>query len=77
MSHITGPFNLKVVAQRKAGFKAPITVLPLVNIPGVGAASAVTIAEGQNETLLPMNAERVTVTGSRGSASPPGRPDGG
>lgn len=51
-----GAMNLKIVAQRKAGFKAPITVIPIFNPPGVGSASAVTIPEGQNETLLPMNA---------------------
>src|SRR5207245_451447 len=51
-----GSMNLKVTAQRKPGFKTAITVLPLMNLPGVGAASAATIPEGQNETLLPMNA---------------------
>ncbi len=51
-----GSMNLKIVAERKAGFTAAITVYPLFNPPGVGSASAVTIAAGQNETLLPMNA---------------------
>ncbi len=51
-----GSWQLKIVAERKAGFKAPITVYPLFNPPGVGSASAATIAEGQTETLLPMNA---------------------
>ncbi|HJZ91332.1 MAG TPA: PPC domain-containing protein [Gemmataceae bacterium] len=51
-----GSMNLKVVAERAAGFKAPITVVPLYNPPGVGSASAVTIPEGQNEVLFPLNA---------------------
>jgi hypothetical protein len=51
-----GSWNLKIVAERKPGFKAPITIYPLFNPPGVGSASTATIAEGQNETLLPMNA---------------------
>ena len=51
-----GSMNLKVVAERKAGYKAPITVQMLFNPPGVGSASAATIPEGQNETVIPMNA---------------------
>jgi hypothetical protein len=51
-----GSMNLKIVAERAAGFKAAITVYPLYNPPGVGSASAVTIPEGQNEVLFPMNA---------------------
>jgi hypothetical protein len=51
-----GSMNLKIVAERAAGFKAPITVVPLYNPPGVGSASAVTIPEGQNEVLFPLNA---------------------
>src|SRR5262245_3267858 len=51
-----GSMNLKVVAERSAGFKSAITVVPLYNPPGVGSASAVTIPEGQNEVLFPLNA---------------------
>jgi hypothetical protein len=51
-----GSMNLKVVAERKPGYKAPITVQMLFNPPGVGSASAATIPEGQNETVIPMNA---------------------
>jgi len=51
-----GAMNLKIVAERKNGFKGAITVLPLWNPPGVGSASSVTIAEGQTEVLMPMNA---------------------
>jgi len=51
-----GSMNLKIVAERAVGFKAPITIVPLYNPPGVGSASSVTIPEGQNEVLFPMNA---------------------
>ena len=51
-----GAMNLKVVAERKPGFKAPITVVPLFNPPGVGSAASATIGEGATETVLPMNA---------------------
>src|SRR5262249_52950795 len=51
-----GSMNLKVVAERKPGYKAAIAVYPLFNPPGVGSASGVTIPEGQNEVLLPINA---------------------
>jgi hypothetical protein len=51
-----GSMNLKIVAERKPGFTAPITIIPLFNPPGVGSASSVAIAANQNETLLPMNA---------------------
>lgn len=51
-----GAMNLRIVAERKPGFKAPITILPLFNPPGVGSASSATIPEGQNEAVLPMNA---------------------
>jgi hypothetical protein len=51
-----GAMQLKVVAERAPGFKAAITVLPLYNPPGVGSATSVVIPEGQNEVLLPLNA---------------------
>jgi hypothetical protein len=51
-----GSMNLKIVAVRKPGFTAPITVFPLLNIPGVSAATQAVIPENQTETLLPMNA---------------------
>jgi hypothetical protein len=51
-----GSMDLKIVAERKPSFKAPITLQMLFNPPGVGSASAVTMAEGQNEALYPMNA---------------------
>jgi hypothetical protein len=51
-----GSMNLRIVAERKNGFKAPITIIPLFNPPGVGSAASAVIAEGQTETVLPMNA---------------------
>src|SRR5262249_58126401 len=46
----------KILVQRKEGFKAPITILPLWNPPGVSSASSATIPENGTETLLVMNA---------------------
>lgn len=51
-----GSMNLKIVAERAPGFKAPITIVPLYNPPGVGSASSVVIPEGQNEALFLLNA---------------------
>lgn len=51
-----GSMNLKIVAERQSGFTAPITIYPLYNPPGIGSAGAATIPEGQNETVLPLNA---------------------
>jgi hypothetical protein len=51
-----GSMQLKIVATRDAGFTKPITVqLPFLP-PGVGSAPSVTIPEGQNEVLYPLNA---------------------
>jgi hypothetical protein len=51
-----GSMQLKIVAERKPGFTAPITVYALFNPPGVGSASAVTIPANGTEVLMPMNA---------------------
>jgi hypothetical protein len=51
-----GSMSLKVVAERKEGFKAPIGVQLIFNPPGVGSAGGVAIPEGQNEALIPVNA---------------------
>jgi hypothetical protein len=51
-----GSMQLKIVAERKPGFTAPITIYALFNPPGVGSASAVTIPANQTEVLMPMNA---------------------
>ncbi len=51
-----GSMALKIVAERKPGFTAPITIIPLINIPGVSAATQAVIPEKQTETTLVMNA---------------------
>ena len=51
-----GPMNLKIVAERRPGFKAPITILPLFMPPGVSSAASATIAGGKSDTILPINA---------------------
>jgi hypothetical protein len=48
--------ELKVVAKRKEGFKAPIKIDMLWLPPGIGASGSVAIPEGQNEAVIPMNA---------------------
>lgn len=47
---------LKVVAERKEGFKAPIKLRMLWNPPGVGSQNEVTLGEGQTETTYSLNA---------------------
>jgi hypothetical protein len=52
----SGTMNLKVVARRKGDFKGPIALnIPWLP-PGVGASGGVSIPEGQDEALIPMNA---------------------
>jgi hypothetical protein len=51
-----GSMNLKIVAERKAGYNGAITIIPLWNPPGVNSATSAVIAPGKNETLMPMNA---------------------
>lgn len=52
-----GQMNLKVRATRKEGFKAAIAIsLPWLP-PGVGASGSISIPEGQNEAVIPMNAD--------------------
>jgi len=51
-----GQMNLKVVATRKEGFKAAIKVDLLWIPPGLGASGSISIAEGQTEALIPVNA---------------------
>lgn len=50
-----GVMPLKVIAERKEGFKAAIAIQPLFNPPGV-AANNVVIPEGANEIALTMTA---------------------
>src|SRR6185436_5726792 len=51
-----GSMNLKVVAERKKDFTAPIELRFLWSPPGIGAQGTVTIPQGQNEILYPINA---------------------
>jgi hypothetical protein len=51
-----GSMELKVVAHRKGDFKAPIAVALVWNPPGIGSSGSITIAEGQNEATIPLNA---------------------
>jgi hypothetical protein len=74
-----GSMGLKVRAVRKAGFKAAIAVYLPWNPPGVGSAGGVAIPEGQNEAVIPMNADggaelrtwKIVVNGASGVASGP------
>ncbi|MGB7159933.1 MAG: pre-peptidase C-terminal domain-containing protein [Tepidisphaeraceae bacterium] len=50
-----GSMQLKVVAERKAGFTAPISVAMLLNPNGVGSGGA-TIAENATETMIQLSA---------------------
>jgi len=57
-----GAMGLKIVAERRDGFKAPIVVTPLFNPPGL-AANAITIAEGQTEGVMPLTANGAAAVG--------------
>jgi hypothetical protein len=74
-----GSMGLKIRAHRKPGFKAAIGVYLPWNPPGVGSAGGVAIPEGQNEAVIPMNADggaelrtwKIVVNGASGVASGP------
>ncbi len=51
-----GTMGLKVVAERADGFDGPISLLLPWNPPGVGSSRSITIAEGQTEAIIPLNA---------------------
>ncbi len=51
-----GSMNLKIVAKRKEGFIAPISLQMLYNPPGVGSSTAIAIPENQTEALIPVTA---------------------
>ncbi len=71
--------GLKVRANRKPGFKAAIAVYLPWNPPGVGSGGGIAIPEGQNEAVIPMNADggaelrtwKIVVNGASGVASGP------
>jgi hypothetical protein len=75
----SGAMGLKVKAKRKPGFKAAIAVYLPWNPPGVGSAGGIAIPEGQNEAVIPMNADggaelrtwKIVVNGASGVASGP------
>lgn len=51
-----GSMDLKVVATRKEGFTAPISLRLLYNPPGVGSSGSIQIPEGKNEASIPLTA---------------------
>lgn len=59
-----GSMNLKIVATRKEGFKAAISVFMLYNPPGVSSSGSIAIPEGQNEALIPFTANGGTPIGT-------------
>jgi hypothetical protein len=75
----SGSMGLKVRATRKPGFKAAISVYLPWNPPGVGSGGGIAIPEGQNEAVIPMNADggaelrtwKIVVNGASGVASGP------
>ena len=52
-----GSMNLKVIAKRKEGFTAPISISLPWNPPGVGSSGGIAIPEKATEALIPMNAD--------------------
>jgi hypothetical protein len=75
----SGSMGLKVRATRKPGFKAPISVYLPWNPPGVGSGGGIAIPEGQNEAVIPVNADggaelrtwKIVVNGASGVPSGP------
>ena len=51
-----GSMGLKVVAERKEGFKAPIRLEMIFNPPGVSSQRGVTIAEAEASAVIGLNA---------------------
>ena len=51
-----GQMSLKVVATREGDFKAPIKIELILNPNGVNSSREISIAEGQTEALITMNA---------------------
>ena len=51
-----GQMSLKIVATRDAEFKAPIKIELILNPNGVNSSREISIAEGQNEALISLNA---------------------
>lgn len=53
----SGTMSLKIIAERKEGFKAPINLTLLYTPPGMGTAGTAQIKEGENEGLLTISAQ--------------------
>lgn len=51
-----GSMNLKVVAERKDGFTAPVELRLIWTPPGLGAQGTVALPQGQSEVAYPINA---------------------
>jgi hypothetical protein len=51
-----GQMQVKVVAERKEGFKGPINLQLPFRSPGVSGTDTITIPEGQTEAMYPINA---------------------
>ena len=76
-----GTMDLKVVAKRRPGFTAPIAVALPWNPPGTASKGSIVIPEGQNEALIPINANdgaplstwKIVVNGTY-TEVPPGPP---
>jgi hypothetical protein len=76
--------ELKVLAKRKAGFKAPISISLPWNPPGISSKGSVAIAEGADEAVIPLNANggaelktwKIVVNGTF-VEPPPGNPPPG
>ncbi|RBP48016.1 pre-peptidase [Roseimicrobium gellanilyticum] len=58
-----GLMDLKVVAKRKEGFKAPIRVFMMWKPPGISSLGEATIAEGQNECSFTLDANANVAAG--------------
>ena len=52
----SGTLDVKVIAERKAGFDEPIRVQMLYNPPGVGTTPDIVIAKGENSAIYTLNA---------------------
>ncbi len=82
-----GTMDLKVIAKRKPGFTAPIAVALPWNPPGIASKGGITIPEGKDEAVIPLNANggaelttwRIVVNGTYTEPPPPpapGQPQG-
>lgn len=80
-----GALDLKIVAERRAGFDGPINVKMMWNPPGVGSLPDITIGKGSNSAIYQLNAKaevearkwKLAVIGSSGSFERAGGGGGG